>query len=290
MKTIQLNQNSPEWHEWRAQVFGASDCAAMLGISPFKTRDALLREKAEGKPASVNDYMAAIFAAGHRAEASIMPHLEKQTGSPLFPCCGVLERNPQIAASLDAMDFAGEIIVEHKLYRDSKASEERFALARAGELTDYDMAQVQQQLLVSGVGKCLFVVSDGTPDNIAIAEVLPNANWFECIEQGWAQFAADLEAYQCITREDGDWQAAAQDYLSLDAQIKALTEQQKAVRLRLEEMADDSGAKKITGGGIVVQRITRKGNVDYKKIPELRGVDLEAYRQKSSEYWTLKAT
>lgn len=290
MKTIHLIQNSPEWHDWRAQVFGASDCAAMLGISPYKSRDALLREKAEGKSAPVNDYMAAIFAAGHQAEASIMPYLERQIGNPVFPCCAVLERNPQIAASLDGLDFAGEIIIEHKLYRDSDASQQRFTMAQDGKLAEHDMAQVQQQLLVSGVGKCLFVVSDGTPDNITIAEVLPDADWFNRIEQGWAQFAADLEAYQSITREDGDWQAAAQDYLALDAQIKALTEQQKAVRLRLEEMADDSGARKITGGGIVVQRITRKGNVDYKKIPELQGVDLEPYRKKGSEYWALNAT
>lgn len=290
MKIIHLNQNSPEWHSWRAQVFGASDCAAMLGISPYKSREALLREKAEGEAAPVNDFMAAIFAAGHQAEANIMPHLEKQVGSPLFPCCGVLERSPQIAASLDGMDFSGEVIVEHKLYRDSEASQKRFAMAQEGKLAAHDMAQVQQQLLVSGVGKCLFVVSDGTPDNIAIAEVLPDNDWFSRIEQGWIQFAADLEEYQSITREDDDWHAAAQDYLSLNEQIKALTEQQNDVRLRLEEMADNSGAKKITGCGIVIQRVTRKGNVDYKKIPELQGVDLESYRKKGSEYWALKAT
>lgn len=288
MKHINITPNSPEWHDWRAKVFGASDCAAMLGISPYKSRDALLREKADGKPETINDYMSNIFAAGHQAEASIMPYLEQRIGSPLFPCCGVLESNPQIAASLDAMDFSGEIIVEHKLYRDSDASRKRFAMAQTGQLADHDMAQVQQQLMVSGASVCWFVVSDGTPGNMAFAVVRPDPKWFARIKNGWQTFAADLESYQSITREDGDWQSAAMDYMTLEAQIKALTEQQKAVRMRLEEMADSSGAKKITGGGIVIQRVTRKGNVDYKKIPELQGVDLEAYRQNSSEYWSLK--
>ncbi len=29
----------------------------------------------------------------------------------------------------------------------------------------------------------------------------------------------------------------------------------------------------------------RKGNVDYKKVPELKGVDLDPYRKKPSKYW-----
>ena len=32
---------------------------------------------------------------------------------------------------------------------------------------------------------------------------------------------------------------------------------------------------------------TRKGNVDYAKIPELQGVDLEDYRKTETKYWEL---
>lgn len=285
MKPINITQNTDAWHEWRASVYGASDCAAMLGISPYKTREALIREKATGEKEAANEYMQSIFDAGHQAEQAIMPHLDAQIGEPVFPHCGTWDKNPQIAASLDGITFSGDIIVEHKLLRDSDASRKRFQMAQMGELQAHDMAQVQQQLMVSGADKCLFVVSDGTPENIAIAEVLPDAQWFERIEKGWQQFAQDVEAYQSITRDDGDWQAAAQDYLTLSEQIKALEAKQKETRLRLEEMAEQSGAKKITGGGIVVQRVKRAGSVDYKAIPELAGVNLEQYRKAGSEYW-----
>lgn len=284
MKPVNIQQNTPEWHEWRANVYGASDCAAMLGISPYKTREALIREKATGEKEAVNDYIQAVFDAGHEAESAIMPHLEERIGEPLIAHCGVYD-GTLIAASFDGMTFGGDLIVEHKLLRDSDASRKRFTMAQLGELQAHDMAQVQQQLMVSGADKCLFVVSDGTPENIAIAEVLPDKDWFERIEKGWQQFAQEVEAYQCITIDDGDWQAAAQDYLTLGEQIKALEAKQKETRLRLEEMAEQTGAKKITGGGIVVQRVKRAGSIDYKSIPELAGVNLDDYRKAGSEYW-----
>jgi hypothetical protein len=41
------------------------------------------------------------------------------------------------------------------------------------------------------------------------------------------------------------------------------------------------------GGGIELQRITKKGSIEYDNIPELDFVDLEKYRKESSEYWKI---
>jgi hypothetical protein len=38
-----------------------------------------------------------------------------------------------------------------------------------------------------------------------------------------------------------------------------------------------------SGGGVKVTRFWKAGAVDYKKIPELKGVDLEQYRGKARE-------
>ena len=46
MKTLDLIQGSPEWLAARAQYFTASEAPAMLGLSKYKTRQELLREKA----------------------------------------------------------------------------------------------------------------------------------------------------------------------------------------------------------------------------------------------------
>lgn len=37
-----------------------------------------------------------------------------------------------------------------------------------------------------------------------------------------------------------------------------------------------------------VQMITRKGNVDYSKIPELKNINLEKYRKKETRYLQVK--
>ena len=39
--------------------------------------------------------------------------------------------------------------------------------------------------------------------------------------------------------------------------------------------------------GRKLTKVERKGNVNYKKVPELQGVDLEPYRNASSEFWKL---
>ena len=48
MKTIDIEQGSKEWHDFRAKHFTASDAPAMLGVSPYKTRIELLKEKKYG--------------------------------------------------------------------------------------------------------------------------------------------------------------------------------------------------------------------------------------------------
>ena len=280
MKNIELQQGTPAWEAWRARVFGASDCAAMLGISPYKSRDALLKEKASGEAPAPSDYLQAIFEEGHKAEADIRPYLEGVVGEPLFTL--VAEGEDGIAASFDGITFAGDTIIEHKLLRDSDASRLRYERAQRGEIAPHDMAQVQQQLLVSGAERCLFVVSDGTPGNCAIAEIQPDHGLFEAIKAGWKQFATDLAAYREQETDDPEWVGAATRYLDLGAQIKALEAAQKEERKKLEAFAKASGAAVVRGGGITASRLTRQGNVDYAA-----GVDLDAYRKAPTTYWKI---
>ena len=285
MKTIELQQGTPAWEAWRTRVFGASDCAAMLGISPYKSRDALLKEKASGEAPATSDYLQALFEEGHRAESAIRPYLEGVVGEPLFTL--VAEGENGIAASFDGITFDGGTIIEHKLLRDSDASRLRYERAQRGEIVPHDMAQVQQQLLVSGAARCLFVVSDGTPGNCAIAEIQPDHGLFEAIKAGWKQFATDLAAYREQETDDPEWVGAAARYLDLGAQIKALEAAQKEERKKLEAFAKASGAAVVKGGGITASRLTRLGNVDYAAIPELAGVDLEAYRKPATTFWKI---
>lgn len=47
-------------------------------------------------------------------------------------------------------------------------------------------------------------------------------------------------------------------------------------------MCELAGANSARGGGVRVTRFMQAANVDYKRVPELTGVDLNAYRGKPS--------
>jgi hypothetical protein len=57
------------------------------------------------------------------------------------------------------------------------------------------MPQCQQIMMITGAGRVIFTVSDGTPDNFVSAEVWPDPTWAERIRDGWAQFDRDLADY-----------------------------------------------------------------------------------------------
>ena len=48
MKVHKLIQGSPEWHQFRLAHYGASEAAAMLGLSAKVTRTELLQAKKTG--------------------------------------------------------------------------------------------------------------------------------------------------------------------------------------------------------------------------------------------------
>ena len=66
--------------------------------------------------------------------------------------------------------------------------------------------------------------------------------------------------------------------------IKELEKEEEEVRKQLIFLSGESNTK---GAGISLCQIQRKGNVDYSKIPELRGVDVEKYRKPAINSWRI---
>jgi putative phage-type endonuclease len=186
MKTIPHRQGSPEWHAWRASRFTASDAAAMLGISPYKTRDELLREKATGITPEFDDATLERFARGHALEEAARQPAEEIIGSALYPSAGECEDWPLIAASFDGITMDDSILWEHKTLNAE--------LREAEELPAHYVAQVEQQLLVSDAEKCLFTATDGRGGEKSFI-VFPNELRRQQIIDGWRQFEKDLAEY-----------------------------------------------------------------------------------------------
>lgn len=191
MNVIPVVSNTPEWMEIRALHDTASEAPAAHGKSKFTSRTDLMRQKATGLTPEVGGAKQSLFNRGHSAEASARSLAEAILGGELYPVTATLTiEGIALLASLDGATMDEEIIWEHKLFSESLAAD-----VRAGTLDPHYTLQLDQQLLVSGAKKCLFMTSDGTDANMAWCWYESSQAKFDVLVAGWKQFRADLAAY-----------------------------------------------------------------------------------------------
>lgn len=191
MNIIDAPQGSDLWKQIRAKHFTASEAPAMLGLSKYKTRQELLREKSTGMSEEVGAAKQRLFDAGHASEAAARPLVEALLQEDLFPTTGAAEIDGlPLLASFDGLDMDQTLVWENKL---SSAAVE--AMIASGDLDGTYWPQVEMQLMVSGASRALFTACDG--------EKITAQLWYESkperraqIIAGWHQFKADMEGYQ----------------------------------------------------------------------------------------------
>jgi putative phage-type endonuclease len=191
MEQIDLIQGSPEWHEHRAAHFNASDAPAMLGISPYKSRTELLHEMATGITPDVDAATQRRFDAGHRFEALARPLAEKIIGKNLYPIVGA---EGKLSASFDGLTADDSICFENKTLNDKLR-----AVADTADLPDMYLAQIEQQMMLSGAAQTIFMASQWDGDELIEEKhwiCAPNPEMRSRILHGWAQFTTDLDEYK----------------------------------------------------------------------------------------------
>jgi putative phage-type endonuclease len=278
MNIVQLAQGSPEWLEYRLKMRNASETAAVLGESPFMTPYQLWLLKTGRATTQVT----AAMQHGTDMEATARAAYEAQTGNIMQPL--VLQDGPY-SASLDGMDLDGQLIVEIKCPYKGRDSE-LWKEAAAGRIPAYYQLQVQHQLLVAGAALAHFWVYDGQQG--VLLPVKPDPEAHERIKRGWDTFQQYLDGdvppplteADTVIREDDAWTVAARAFSGAKAAADvadALLAQAREALVALAQHPKESGA------GVSVTRFWKAGNIDYKKMPELKGVDLERYRGKTRE-------
>ena len=109
-----LVQGSPEWDAFRLEHFGASEAAAMLGLTKKTSRGELLRMKHTGVAKEFSEWFQEnVLDKGHRNEAAARPIVESMIGEDLFPATYSYGK---LSASCDGLTMDGEIAFEHKQY------------------------------------------------------------------------------------------------------------------------------------------------------------------------------
>lgn len=194
MRTVNLIQGTPEWHAHRASHFNASDAPAMMGCSPYKTRSQLLREFATGATIEHDAATLQRFADGHRFEDLARPLAERIIGEDLYPCVGV---DGKYSASFDGLTLLEDKAFEHKSLNDDL----RLAMPLDGGdacLPLHYQVQMEHQAMVSSAERVLFMASKWNGDELVEERhcwYTPNPELRTKIVAGWAQFDADVMAY-----------------------------------------------------------------------------------------------
>jgi putative phage-type endonuclease len=283
MKVIDVEQGSDAWLAWRKTVITATDCPAIMGTSPWSTEYKCWQKKLglieEQKS---NDAMER----GKRLEPKARADFNRRYSYFMEPCVVESTDSDFLGASLDGLSDCQKYVLEIKC-GGSKLHD----LATKGEIPDYYKDQIQHQLIVTNAEKAFYYSYDGEqgicievfPDPDFKARFMEKARKFwKCVAFNEPPALQDSD-YKDMSAEP-QWKGFATEYRKLCEQIKNLEEVKESYRKELIKL---SGDQNCSGDGLKVMKTTVRGRVDYDAIPELKDVDIDKYRKKSSTIWKI---
>lgn len=271
-------QGSQEWLDLRKTKITATDSATILGLNPWKTRLQLYYEKtSDDPPRSPNEAMIR----GLELEPIARDLFKIKTGYNMQPRVVIKD---WAMASLDGINSLNEIL-EIKCPGDKV-----HAVAVAGNIPEYYYPQLQHQMYVCDSQKAFYfsfngadgVIIDVKRDNEYIEKMVDQElNFYQCLIN---KTPPEPQENDYIQRNDVLWSQCAYEYKTVSEMIKRLEKKEDDIRKQLIFLSGESNTK---GAGISLCNVHRKGTVDYSKVPELKGVNVEKYRKPSSSNWRI---
>lgn len=144
---IPQNQRSEAWKDWRRDKIGSTCAASIMGCG-FKAIGELWEEKLGLRPPQEEN---AAMVKGVTLEEEAREAFEKETGLAVFPMVCVLKGYDWCVASLDGMTMEKDAAVEIKCPGLSS-----FSKMKKNGIPDYYIAQLQHQMLVTGLEEMYF--------------------------------------------------------------------------------------------------------------------------------------
>jgi putative phage-type endonuclease len=275
---VKVKQGSPEWLAHRKLHRNASETPAVLGASPWVTPYQLWMQRTGRAEPQINPAMRR----GSELEPLARQAYEQLTGLVMEP---LVLADGEYSASLDGITLAGDVVLEIKCPYKGQASE-LWQEVQLGRLPYHYVLQVQHQLMVAGAELAHVYVFGGTEG--VLLEQRPEPQLWSSIRTGWDRFWEFIDAdtppplteQDTLEREDGAWREAAARFVAAKERAEAAGNDLEAARSALVTLARHPSER---GSRVCVTRYWRPGPIDYKKVPQLEGVDLESYRGQGRE-------
>lgn len=165
MILVNLIQGSEEWHTWRMNGIGASECAAIMDKNRFKTPYGVWKDKMFGDERFTNEDIERGVSMEEEARNWISEKLDKK----FIPMCGYRKERPWQLASLDCYQCHDEGVLagEIKCPRQKKILE-----IQKNGVPDYWLWQMQHQMSVTGADTMFFLAY--SPENQFLTWVARN--------------------------------------------------------------------------------------------------------------------
>lgn len=285
-----MEQRSIDWYEWRKQGLGASDAPVVMGVSPWKTPFKLWHEKTGRITTNEGNWATQ---RGNELEPKARAYFEFIIKMDFPPVLAQHKDFPFMRASLDGFNEENKFILEIKcpgIDDHNKAANK--------EIPDKYYPQLQHQLFVTGAVKLFYFSFHIDKNEVAtghIVEVFPDKAYmkklFNAMTKFWLCVKNDIEPeltdrdYKTVRNSKLNelllaWKQTSDNIAILESRLESL----KSEILNFDGVVGN----RIKCGNFQIGMITRKGNVQYKDIPELKSVDLEKYRAKSTSYQFIK--
>lgn len=282
-----VEQRSPEWFKQRLGMVTGSSVGAILGCDPFRKPADVMRAMVRAYHKAESEFKGNIATEhGNKFESFAQADFEMETGKDVTETgFHVSSEYEWLGASPDGL-VGDDSVLEIKCpfgKRDSKD------FKTIQEQPQY-YAQMQIEMLVTGRSKCHFyqwspVGSD--LQTVLLSEVWINEN-IPKLKKFYDSYLLEIktpEKHLADLIKNRQAQQLADVFNETKAEMERLKEYLDGLKAQLIVIAD---GKKSNISGILVYQIERKGSIQYKNIPELKGVDLEQYRGNSSKSWGVR--
>lgn len=274
-------QGSKSWLSMRQSKIGASDASAIMGVSKWNTPFSLWEQKLGLREVEMNSAMKR----GTDMEEEARREFEHLKDVSVFPDVVFHPDFDWMMASLDGIDIERKVMVEIKCVNRIDHQ-----TALNGSVPDHYYPQCQHQLAVTGLPFMYYFSYD--PLNPATVIVYRDDKYIKDM------IKKEKEFYRCMMEFDPppfsdkdyhemegfEWETSVKDYLNALKMKKFYESQEDVLKNKLKELSLDRNVK---GCGIKMTKFTRKGNVQYDKVPALQGIDLEIYRNKPTTSWRI---
>lgn len=282
-----MDQGSEKWREWRIGGIGSSDAPAIMGVSPWRTAFQVWEEKTRRREINLTGNWAT--ERGQEKEPEARADYELRTGLEMPATLAVHADYPWLRASLDGWNEGKRKGLEIKY-----VGKDDYELAQKGIVTEKYVPQVQHQCLVTGGEIDFFAYPEEKLGPPAIVTVAPDVryllDYFPIVEQFWTEHVLKDKPPELTAK---DWRKIPKKHEELVERWKIAKEAFDQAEARLE------GARaallgvlpektRCRGLGIAVGADGRKGSIDYSKVPQLKGVDLEPYRKPPTIVTTIR--